>query len=847
MVDLIRKTAGANNGGELDSDNPQVIKGTKTFDDDVTFNGTVNIDAIGGNAGGINYLEGDNTSFENGTVGDWTLYKDAEQSTPEDGTGGSPSVTFAASNSSPLRNTYSGILSKGASNLLGEGVGIDFTIDDADKNQMLTVSFDYSGSENFRYARNNALEEVVDFYSGGLNEKSIWDYTSGDIIINSYLDDWVADGSTVEAVSFWLAKGAGTVGNARLIYIQADVPSGAPTVASSWISLSGVGTLREEFVFPLTTPIDTTNGDKYWWGIEIDITTTNNTVEIQSNNASTTNETSIYLRYIGDSYELQSSQQLDYKIYTRDDSAVNGDVMPWIYDVDNTELIALAPNKLGGSGKFSGSFLATDSSNYRLILHTSSINDELWDLKIDNIVVGPQDVIAIPDPRWPSYDESEVTITEDTAFTIDAVKANLIPYETADSKWRLKFNIYMDLSGSPGGGTPWNINLANTTFANEDTFFYQALAVNGTSPTDANRSYGMCLPNTGNIYLDSATTRSRWNISGDVLLESKPTWATKTAPDVYLAGKVNVDEVAAVYTTDAGNTIANSDAVVDFEDVVKDTHNAVTTGASWKFTAPVSGYYTISSSLQLNETAGDFDGNAEYFRHYAVIDGTEKYALSRFIPPAASDYPTVNGSVTVYVDKDSYIQIEARQSSGVNKTLSATGQQNYVSIVKIPSPQEVANAALTFSQATEDRPGLVYQSAWSDFTPNSTGFTGTFTSAKYRRDGPDLLGRITYTCDGNETGGSMYIETPAGQTIDVSDYGDYTKVGDVTFYDVTGTVYAGTAYLVTSNSRIYISSLGSGGTYTTNAGVDMDTTSNPFEAVSGDIININFRIQISGW
>lgn len=92
---------------------------------------------------GINYIS--NSSFEGGTTG-WSLYADAAQSTPENGTGGSATSTLTASTSSPLRGLKSLLFSKPASNEQGEGFSYDFTIDSADKNNVLEISFDYDAS-----------------------------------------------------------------------------------------------------------------------------------------------------------------------------------------------------------------------------------------------------------------------------------------------------------------------------------------------------------------------------------------------------------------------------------------------------------------------------------------------------------------------------------------------------------------------------------------------------------------------------------------------------------------------------------------------------------------------------
>lgn len=102
-------------------------------------------DAGGGTGqGGINYIT--NYGAEDNTTTGWAVYKDADQATPENGTGGSPSTTWTvvSASGSILRGLYSFYLTKlGGASRRGEGVSYDFTIDNADKGDPLTISFDY--------------------------------------------------------------------------------------------------------------------------------------------------------------------------------------------------------------------------------------------------------------------------------------------------------------------------------------------------------------------------------------------------------------------------------------------------------------------------------------------------------------------------------------------------------------------------------------------------------------------------------------------------------------------------------------------------------------------------------
>ena len=99
-----------------------------------------------GGAGGINYI----------TMSDGAEYEDTDDGSPDDtvpddGTGGSPNVTWAANSSNPLIGAQDYKLSKDAANRQGEGVAFDFTIDKIFKDmpQLMKTKFYFQGSANF--------------------------------------------------------------------------------------------------------------------------------------------------------------------------------------------------------------------------------------------------------------------------------------------------------------------------------------------------------------------------------------------------------------------------------------------------------------------------------------------------------------------------------------------------------------------------------------------------------------------------------------------------------------------------------------------------------------------------
>lgn len=97
--------------------------------------------AVGtGSGGGVNYI--DNSDAEANTAG-YSVYADAAGAQPVDGSGGAGTVTWTRVTATPLRDTASFLFTKDAANRQGEGVSYDFSIADADKAKVMTISFEY--------------------------------------------------------------------------------------------------------------------------------------------------------------------------------------------------------------------------------------------------------------------------------------------------------------------------------------------------------------------------------------------------------------------------------------------------------------------------------------------------------------------------------------------------------------------------------------------------------------------------------------------------------------------------------------------------------------------------------
>jgi len=177
----------------------------KTLDDAI-------IDGDIGSSFGINYILNARAQVDSSG---WVTYADASAAAPVDGVGGSPTVTWSRSTTTPLRGVADFNLSKDAANRRGEGVGYNFGIDRADRSRLMDISFDYEVVSGTYAAgdltvwiydtTNNALIQPDGFsiLSAGANTKHVGCSFQASATSSNYR--LIIHVSTVSAVAYTLA------------------------------------------------------------------------------------------------------------------------------------------------------------------------------------------------------------------------------------------------------------------------------------------------------------------------------------------------------------------------------------------------------------------------------------------------------------------------------------------------------------------------------------------------------------------------------------------------------------------------------------------------------------------
>lgn len=531
-----------------------------------------------------------NGDAENGTVG-WTTYADAAGSAPVDGTGGAPNVSWTRSGSSPLRGTGSYVISKDAANRQGQGASYDFTIEAADKAKVMQITFDYMVSSGTFVAGNPS-----DRTSAGDSDLTIWiyDVTNG-VLIQPSTYRLFSNSSTIASQFVSNFQTASNSTSYRIIF-----HCGSTSAAAYAIKFDNINVLPTTYVYgtPITdwTSYTPTGG----W---------------------TTNSTYVgKWRRVGDVMEIEAKVSL-----SGAPNAANCTFnLPSGYTIDTTKMDLVSTTPLGQvniNKNATNSFIIgfayynnTTSVATRYIRLSGSIYDAPnvdattpFSFTTNDTV---QAVFSVPITGWSSSvqmsDSADtricaVNVSGDSA---SATAGNPIIFPTADFDTHGAYSVSTGKFTAPVAGI-YKISgyISSANAAVQLTAYINAVSNRRAGFTDSNGEAVF----TANVKLNAGDTLDiRPDATLDANANSVMSIERISGPSAIAA----TEAVNARYSTAAGQSIAASSIViVDFGTKTFDTHSAVTTGSSWKFTAPTSGKYAVKCSIRMsasNTTGGTF-------------------------------------------------------------------------------------------------------------------------------------------------------------------------------------------------------------------------------------------------
>lgn len=606
-----------------------------------------------------------NPHAHEGTVG-WATYADAAGSSPVDGTGGSPTLTFDQTTSSPLRGVGSFLITTTAADLQGNGASYDFTIDSADQAKVLTISFDYSIASGT--------------YADGDMTVYIYDVTNAQVIQPA---GYTIMSATVGTMMFHSAtfQTASNSTSYRLILHRAVSTSSAMTMKIDNVVVSSK---KVVYGAPVTDWVSYTPSNTQGFG--------------------TTSSMSAWWRRVGANIEVQA------KFITGTVTASEAQfALPSGLTISSSlpsgrNYVGIAGADTASSTYFNLGVNATAGDSFVNFGLNSSTLSIVGNDRNGNEIAGNSQTFnlhfSVAIQGW----SSNVAMSNDTDTRIVAASMNATPtsatfadnanwifgtvaydthsaYSTSTGTFTAPISGYYNFSGQAGitgssAGTylDFNVRKDGTTYK---TFNLPSLA---TGEQFVHYDVDIYLNAGQAVTFRFNTDKSSPAISGGT---SKNSLNIKR-----LSGPATIaatEKITARFTTNASQSITTgSNQIIDFEDKGWDSHGAVTTGASWKFTAPRSGYYRVHAAAFLTTGGGWAAGEHQ---ELAIFKNGSRWSyLGTNFETAANtsnNYKFMVGSDIVQLNAGEYVDIRIYQDSGGTILMQPDGQANFVAIESV--------------------------------------------------------------------------------------------------------------------------------------------------------------------
>jgi hypothetical protein len=268
------------------------------------------------------------------------------------------------------------------------------------------------------------------------------------------------------------------------------------------------------------------------------------------------------------------------------------------------------------------------------------------------------------------------TLTKLTSFTVDSDKTGM--WDASNNRFNIQSPGDYQLFGNLYSTAATTANQQLAYKVNGGTTMYYGNAPNTSGAVDASMSGSDIIPNlkAGDYveiygYADASVTAQ----SG--ITASRFSLMKIASPQTISAS----ESITCKYTTTAGSSFTDGvAAIVDFGTKEFDSHSAVTTGGSWKFTAPVSGVYTINGHIGFNIPS------STRYQITALLrkNGTEtNRCLISTTQNSANTAMGLPFTFMLKLNAGDYIDLQAIQDSGASRNLLTNAGLNAINIVRI--------------------------------------------------------------------------------------------------------------------------------------------------------------------
>lgn len=637
---------------------------------------TLEADYVSGIQSSRDYMRAYGTAEDAKGLTKWATYADAAGALPVDGTGGSPTLTFTRTTSSPLSGNGSFLITKGASNLQGQGAAYPFTIDSVDQGHTQTIVFDY-------YIASGT-------YADGDQTVYIYDVTNSTVIQPTGYSISNATTNIRQVLTFQAASNSTSY---RLIFHTASTSSTAYTVKVDNIK---IGPQQSVNGTPVTDWVSYTPTLGFTGGSGI--------------------TSSGKWRRVGDSMEIQFKTTWS-SIFTGGSATV---AVPTGYTIDTGKLVGTPSGN--HDGLLNNSCVLGDNSagDFQGRMNYSSTTAAVCQvIRASGTYADMADVTTTVPMTWANADtfyghftvpilgwSSNVQMSSDAATRV--VAASLLDSTTtlsSGSATKVAFgSVQFDTHGA--------VNVAKDAFTCPVPGVYRvtAGAIGPNVAQSAGNGFDMFLYKNGVAYGNAfATVRQaaaatiRQSVQGSGLVQCNGGDALSLYILATVGGAIPTgnsfvqferisgpaqiaasDSISARYSTSAGQSISDgATSIVNYGTQEKDLTGSVTVGASWKFTAPIAGEYQVNGHFLF---ASHLIVATGQYIVYLYKNGSVSKTMSFWEADSANNTTQVSGNTfngVVDLIAGDTIDVRILNNTGAAETLATAVKDNWVSIRRV--------------------------------------------------------------------------------------------------------------------------------------------------------------------
>jgi len=410
-----------------------------------------------------------------------------------------------------------------------------------------------------------------------------------------------------------------------------------------------------------------------------------------------------------------------------------------IYDVANNAWIQPAGcfsfTQSSGVGIASGSFQASSSmTSFQIAIYNPVAPTGASSLYFEDIYVGPQPVTwGVPITDWKIPIGTYTLSSSGTPPTVGNSTVTVYERRIGDVLG-VRYKILIGSTFSAGTGDyrlvlPYTIDTSK--IVNETAVGTGSILDSGTTRYSLTAKYesGFITLIDRNLNQVGATGSPITWATGDSISFDFTVPIVGWSSNTVMSSDAATNVVAAFGSKALSGTIPTGETVIDFGSTI-DTNGAITTGASWKFTAPVAGKYKVTAHTEAT-SSGACTLYLKLYKNTTLVNASGHGV-------GATGYQMVP-SITGIVDMSAgdYIQVKAI-GSNANGSYVNDANLNWINIERISGPAQIAASETVSCRAYRSGSGvsvtaasnteLVFNSTSDDSHNGFNTTTGRYTA-----------------------------------------------------------------------------------------------------------------------